>query len=309
MIPNLSELCMDAVFAPGDCGGDLKLPGREQGSLQSLMDQIHRFAASVCYTTNIADLLLTDMLNPANQQIGSCIINKLCEGKHSYELGWVDSSYRLTRTGEDMWTVSVIARSRKYQTRRHAWLMCDKVEDPSQRYEQDNVNTSQADVMRKMRLSQPVFFNKGLSSWNEFEANESVLDLKYTGDPELTELTLSVENLKHLSGEGENTLDRKRAHVDTGGGVEELKTAYLTKLRIYVPLKAWFTSHCESFWHPGYAPNVYSLAVWQVWLVLPAIKAGVARALELALLVPDRELVLALAKDTKCGEGRGSLLS
>ena len=198
MIPNLSELCMDAVFAPGDCGGDLKLPGREQGSLQSLMDQIDRFAASVCYTTNIADLLLTDMLNPVNMPIGSCIVNKLCEGKHSYELGWVDSSYRLTRTGEDMWTVSVIVRSRKYQTRRHAWLMCDEEEDPSQWYEQENVNTRQADVMRTMRLGQPVFFNKGFKSWNEFEAKESVLDLQYTGDPELTELTLSVERLNNL---------------------------------------------------------------------------------------------------------------
>jgi len=307
MIPNLSELCMDAVFAPGDCGGDLKLPGREQGSLQSLMDQIDRFAASVCYTTNIADLLLTDMLNPVNMQIESCIVNKLCEGKHSYELGWVDSSYRLTRrTGEDMWTVSVIVRSRKYQTRRHAWLMCDEEEDPSQWYEQENVNTRQADVMRRMRLRLPVFFNRALKSWNEFEAKESVLDLKYTGDPELTELTLSVEKLNNLSNE-ENTLHRKRPLVDTGGGVEELKTAYLTKLRIYVPLKAWFNSNCDS-WTYGSTP-VYALALWRVWLLLPVIKDGVAKALEVALLVPGRELVLAVAKETKCGEGRGSLLS
>jgi hypothetical protein len=163
--------------------------------------------------------------------------------------------------------------------------MCDEEEDPSQWYEQENVNTRQADVMRTMRLGQPVFLNKGFKSWNEFEAKESVIDLKYTGDPELTELTLSVERLNNLPD-------------DTGGGVEELKTAYLTKLRIYVPLKAWFNSHCKSLWHPGYMPRAYSLAVWQVWLVLPAIKAGVARALELALLVPDRELAVAVAKET-----------
>ena len=199
MIPNLSELCVRAVFDADDCGGDLKLQDREQGGQQFLMDHISRFAASVCYTTNIADLLLTDMLNT---QIEGCIVNKLCEGKHSYELGWVDSSYRLTRTKEDMWTVSVIVRSRKYQTRRHAWLMADEEDDPPQLSSQEKVDTSKATVMRDMRRDQSIHFAVGFKIWGEFAKEESVFDLKYTEGGEFTELTSCVQSLtNHLSGD------------------------------------------------------------------------------------------------------------
>ena len=115
MLPPLGQLPINAFLSSSDFENS---PPSFQ--FESVDDELTRFASMLCYTEEMADALYNDITHSLTMT--GYIQGEICQDAHSYELGWVTSSYQLIQT-EHVWQIEVIVKTRSYPTAAMAWAM------------------------------------------------------------------------------------------------------------------------------------------------------------------------------------------
>ena len=261
MLPPLGQLPINAFLSSSDFENS---PPSFQ--FESVDDELTRFASMLCYTEEMADALYNDITHSLTMT--GYIQGEICQDAHSYELGWVTSSYQLIQT-EHVWQIEVIVKTRSYPTAAMAWAMGGNEWHTSRGSVFVDVVGVEEEAKDKINDAMP-------KSPERFHSTESE-DLFKQRDlkRKLAEIN---RNLRYVEGEKHTHLTDKLSELHTDPTYERVD-AIDAKIIEYVPLVNWFERkerHSTSYtmvnsFEPQAVLGMRALLF--SWGLLPEIKA------------------------------------